>query len=36
MPFKPLWAFLVCLSPVLAQNNGLPDKETLYYTSNGG
>jgi Protein of unknown function (DUF3108) len=31
MTLKPLWALLVCLSPVLAQNNGLPDKETLYY-----
>jgi hypothetical protein len=31
MSSKPLWAFLVCLSPVLAQNNSLPDKETLYY-----
>jgi hypothetical protein len=31
MTSKPLWALLVCLSPALAQNNGLPDKETLYY-----
>ena len=31
MTLKPLWALLVGLSPALAQNNGLPDKETLYY-----
>lgn len=31
MTLKPLWALLVCWSPALAQYNGLPDKETLYY-----
>jgi hypothetical protein len=31
MTSKPLWALLVCLSPALAQSNGLPDKETLHY-----
>ena len=31
MTSKPLWALLVCLSPALAQNYDLPDKETLYY-----